>query len=103
MPVCGISYDPVPPAFSSASYARVGFSVLETAIQTRGNQAKENQKTALWFLYSFVVERSGRFTQLQMGKKDKSLRKGGDILAYLFESLTFVSLQMENTEAKRLI
>lgn len=79
------------------------FSVLETAIQTRDNQAKENQKTVLWFLYSFVVGRSGWFTQLQMGKKDKSLRKGGDMLAYLFESLTFVSLQMESTEAKRLI
>lgn len=55
---------------------------------------KENQKSVLWFLYSFIVER-GRFTQFQMGKKDKSLRKGVD--TGLLESLTFFSLQMENS------
>ena len=72
---------------------------METAFQKRGNQAKENQKTVLWLLYSSVVERSGRFTQLQMGKKDKSLRKG--VETGVSESLTFLILQMESTESRK--
>lgn len=44
-------------------------------------------------------ERSGRFTEFQMGKKDKSLREGVD--TGLFESLTFFALQMEHIESHK--
>ena len=63
--------------------------------------SKRKQEPVLWLLYSLVVERNGRFTQVPIGKKHKILGKGVDTGLFIFESLTFFSLQMEKTESQK--
>lgn len=62
--------------------------------------SKRKQEPVFWLLYSLVVERNGRFTQVPTGKKHKILGKGVDTGLFIFESLSFSACRWKKLKAR---
>lgn len=64
--------------------------------------SKRKQEPVLWLLYSLVVERNGRFTQVPAGKKHKILGKGVDTGSLFLSHSHFSACRWKKRKARRI-